>query len=345
MNARASGPPGGAGFRLVGFPKEFERNFWETFDRRYYSIFLITFIVLYSFAYYMAHLDWSLSEDQIAALKKRVIEKVYDVELLAPTDEPEEEEFGVGELATTEEPQEVSERGKERVEESQTQKVQRRRRTQADLESRSRQMQAEVASQGILAVATSAGGSGAGNVAYSDVLKGISGSGVGDIGEVVQGTAGIRTAGSGEERTRAAKGSGFRREGGGTGIDDLISGESVAGGASFGRRGKIELASENVEVASGAGNRDPEGITAAINKQSSSVEYCYQKSAKVNPSLHGRIDLEIEIAANGRVTRVRATKSTLDDKRLESCIVRAVRRWRFGAIDGGSVRIRVPFIF
>jgi TonB family protein len=352
MSNKMSGSPAGPGFRLAGFPKELERSIWETFDKRYYSILLITFLMLYSFTFFMAFQDWTLSEDQLSRLKERAIKKIYDVELIMPSDEPGEEEGGGGDFAS-QEPSDVSEKGKERVEESQSQKAQRRQRTQADLEARSRQMQREVAGQGILAIATSAGGTGAGNVAYSDVLRDIAdgGGGIGDIGEVVEGTVGISVAGGSGERTRAAKGSGYRQDGTGVGIDELITGGGPGGGGggqaggSFERRGEIKLTSENVKLTAGVGSRDPENITAAINKQSASVEYCYQKRAKVNPNLRGRIDLEIEIAPNGKVTRANVITSTLGDRQLDSCILRAVKRWRFGAVDTGIVRIRVPFIF
>lgn len=349
MDAKMTGPPGGpGGFRLAGFPKEFDRSFWESFDVRYYSILLLNFILFYGFMIFMTFQDWSLSEEQINRMKERAIKKIYDVQLLEPAEEPlAEDDLGLGDGGAQEEETEVSEKGKERVEESQSQKAERRSRTQADLEARSRQMQQEVGSQGILAIATSAGGSGAGNVAYSDVLSDLTGGGggVGDISGVVEGTSGIRTAGTPGERTRAAKGSGFRREGDGTGIDDLISGSSVSGGGSFERRGEIKLSKENVKLTSGAGSRDPEAITASINEQSASVEYCYQKRAKINPNLRGRIDLEIEIAPTGRVSTVKVIDSTLGDPELDSCIERAVKRWRFGSVDSGPVKIRVPFIF
>lgn len=350
MDSKKPGSAGATGFRLAAFPKEFERNLWDTVDKRYYAILLLSFLVFYGFAYYMAFQDWSLSDDQISALKKRAIEKVYDVELIVPEEEPVVETgVGPGDVAVREEEpaQEIGEEGKQRVEESQAQKNKRRQNSQADAAARSRQMQQEVASQGILAIATAAGGAGAGNVAYSDVLSDLAGGagGVGDIGEVVEGTSGIRAASGSGERTRAAKGSGYRKDGQGTGIDDLIAEEGVSGGSSFSRRGEIRLSSENVKLTAGAGSRDAEGITAAINNQSASVEYCYQKRAKINPNLKGRIDLEIEIPPNGRVSRVNVLKSTIPDSKLNQCITRAVKKWRFGAVDTGIVRIRVPFIF
>ncbi|MCK6621512.1 MAG: TonB family protein [Calditrichaceae bacterium] len=350
MSAKMSGSPAAPGFRLAGFPKEFERSLWETLDRRYYSVLLSTFLLLYGFTFYMAHQDWSLSEDQINRIKERAIKKIYNVELIVPEPAAGETGAGSGGFAEEEPSTEVSEKGKERVEESQAQRAQRRQRGQAGLEARSRQLQQEVGGQGILAIATAAGGTGAGNVAYSDVLRDLAegGGGVGDIGDVVEGTVGIGVASGSGDRTRAAKGSGYRQDGSGTGIDDLISGSgsgSISGGGSFERRGEVKLTSENVKLTAGAGSRDPESITASINQQASSIEYCYQKRAKINPNLKGRIDLEIEIAPDGTVPRANVINSTLGDDQLDTCILRAVKRWRFGAVDTGIVRIRVPFIF
>ncbi len=351
MDSRMPGVPGRPGFRLAGFPKEFERNFWETVDKRYYTILLATFLVMYSIAFYFAFQDWSLSEEQLSRLKQYAIQKVYDVKIIEEI-QPTEEENALGvptELVAREEepPKEVSEKGKERVEESQTERQERRRGTVADARARSRALENEVAAQGILAIATASGGAGSGQLAYQDVLSELEGGagGVGDLGDVVRNTSGIRTAGSAGDRTRAAKGSGFRADGDGTGIDDMIAESGAGSGAALGRRGEVNLSSENVQFAGGSGARDSESITASINSQKSSIEYCYQKSAKVNPNLSGRIDLEITILPDGRVSLVRVMNSTTNDAKLNACIKRAVKRWRFGSVDTEAVKIRVPFIF
>lgn len=338
---------GATGFRLAAFPKEFERNFWETFDRRYYSILLIVFIIFYSFAFYISLQEWQLSEDQIASMKQKVIQKIYDVKVLEPVAEEEPEvDFGTGgaeEEEAEEEPVEVSDRGQERLEESRTQAQQRRRNTRADADRRAQQMQQEVAGQGILAVATARGGAGSGNVAYSEVLGDMQGGGISDIGDIAGG--GVAAATAPGQRSRAAKGSGQRADGGGTGIDDLINDGSVGGGGNFERRGNIELASDDVQLTAGQGSRDPDAITQAINRQARAVESCYQRRARTNPNLRGRIDLEIQIVADGSVSRVRTLQSSLGDSRLNECIERAIKRWKFGEVGGGDVRIRVPFIF
>ncbi|MFQ5585098.1 MAG: TonB family protein, partial [Calditrichia bacterium] len=166
----------------------------------------------------------------------------------------------------------------------------------------------------------------------------------------VEGTAGIVAASSAGDRTRIAKGGSYRGAGEGIGIDDLISGQGVGGGTSFKRRGDVELGG-NLELtgsAAGSASRDAQSILAVINQNKTSVEYCYQRQLKLNPGLNGEIQLEIVIAPEGKVASVRILRSSLGDKKLESCILRTIRRWRgFGKIDPslGSVRTRFKYIF
>ncbi|NIQ05974.1 MAG: energy transducer TonB [Candidatus Korarchaeota archaeon] len=341
---------GGQGFRLAGFPKEFERNFWETLDKRYYSILLITFFVVYGLTFILASRDWQLSEEDLSKLKEQVRQMVYEAEIITTDVEPEDVEVTVLETDGAGEGEDIGEEGQRRVSESATERLQRQRRGRASRAAQTRQMEQDVAGSGILAIATAAGGGGGG--AYEDVLKGIAGGagGVGDVGEVVEGTAGIAAASGSGQRTRVAKGGGYRGAGEGIGIDDLIEGEGVVGGASFKRQGDVTLG-EDVELAgtaAGSGSRDAQSILSIINQNKTSIEYCYQKYLKLNPSLKGEIYLEVTITPEGRVSSVKVLRSTLADKKLESCITRTVNRWRgFGKIDPslGIVRTRFKYIF
>ena len=84
--------PKGSGFRLAGFPKEFERNFWESLDKRYYSILLVTFIFMYGMMFILTSRDWRLSEEDLAKLKAQVRQMVYQTEIITPEVEPEVED-------------------------------------------------------------------------------------------------------------------------------------------------------------------------------------------------------------------------------------------------------------
>lgn len=127
--------------------------------------------------------------------------------------------------------------------------------------------------------------------------------------------------------------------------EDIISTDKVSENSSFNRSGEIKLTKEDVKIIAGTDSRDLESIITAISQQSASVEYCYQKSAKINPNLRGKIDLEIEIAPDGKVTRANVISSSLGDDQLDDCILRGVKRWRFEIIDVGIVRIGATFSF
>ncbi len=340
-------------FQLAGFPKEFERNIWEELDKRYLLILLIISVVSFTFTLIMSSRDWRLSEAEMEKIKRQALAKVYGkivVETPTTTTEAPEAipvEEGGGEEATSEV---QKEEGKQIIQESAAQRTQRRKATRASLAAKSRQLERQVASSGILGVVTAGGGVGEGSTEYGDVLGEAGGGGVADIGSVVAGTGGIAAASAPGERTRVAKGISGGAGGEGEGIDNLIKGGTVSASSGFRRKGGITIAAADLGVsgrASGAASRDPESLIRVVNRNKSGVEYCIQRALKINPSLKGRIDVEIEINPSGRVVAARIIKSTLKDKSLERCILRKLKRWRgFGKIDPsyGNLKLRLPFI-
>ncbi len=341
-------------FQLAGFPKEFERNIWEELDKRYLIILLLIWVVSFTFTYIMSSKDWQLSEAEMEKIKRQALAKVYGEIVIETPVEPTTEAPEVApveEAGGAEATKEVQkEEGKQIIRESAAQRTQRRKATRASLAAKSRQMERQVASSGILGVVTAGGGVGEGSTAYGDVLGEAGGGGVTDIGQVVAGTGGIAAASAPGERTRVAKGISGGGAGEGEGIDNLIKGGAVSASSGFKRRGGITIAASDLGVsgrASGAASRDPESLIAVVNKNKSGVEYCIQRALKINPSLKGRIDVEIEINPAGRVVAARIIKSTLKDKSLERCILRKLKRWRgFGKIDPsyGNLKLRLPFI-
>ena len=350
-------PRGGSpqGFRLAGFPKEFEKGLWDLFDKRFYTILLITWVILYAFTFYMSNRDWQLSDQARERIKQSYLQNLYAEIITA--DETAAEGEGEGYAGTTEEAggegeeEEISERAQRLVGESSSDRVQRQRAGVGARRAQRSQMEQEAAGYGVLAALTASGAGGSGSLGYTDILgdAGGVGSGLANAGELVAGTAALQAATGRGQRSRIAKGGGFGGEVGETGIDELISGTGVAGGASVARRGSIKLAQETQVSGSGAGSsqRDPEVIDAIINQNKASVEYCYQSQLKLNPNLRGDIFLNFDILPNGKVGGVKILSSSLNNSKVENCIIKSVRRWSFprqtGA--GGIVTIRTKFIF
>ena len=58
-----------------------------------------------------------------------------------------------------------------------------------------------------------------------------------------------------------------------------------------------------------------------------------------------RIEIAWRVNLQGSVSSARVARSTMNNSRVEGCIVRQVRRWRFPRPDGGEVSVQYPFIF
>ncbi len=353
-NVFPQGSGGTQGFRLAGFPKEFEKGFWDLFEKRFYTILLITWVVTYLFTLLMTTRDWEISDQARERIKRSYLQNLY-AEIITPADAPPETE-GEGFGSTTEEAsgggeEEISERAQRLVGESSSDRVQRQRAGVGARAAARNQMEQEAAGYGVLAALTASGSGGSGGLAYTDILgeAGGVGSGLANAGQLVAGTAALQAATGRGQRSRLAKGGGFGGEVGETGIDELITGTGAGGGASVSRRGSIKLAQETEVSGTGAASaqRDPETIDAIINQNKASVEYCYQSQLKLDPNLRGEIMLSFDILANGRVGGVKILNSTLNNSKVEQCIIKSVRRWSFPAMTSaqGVVTIRTKFIF
>lgn len=350
---------GGPGFRLAGFPKEFEKGFWDYFDKRYYSILLVTSIVSFIITFIMINKDWTLSEEAREKIRQNYMQNLYSQIITPETTVPEERGEGlggVGERAGGAEEEEFRERAGRLVGESASERVGRQRAGVGARRAARGQMEQEAAGYGVLAALTAGGGSGSGSLAYADILgeAGGIGSGLANAGELVAGTAALQAATGRGQRTRIARGGsggggGFGGDVGETGIDELISGTGVGGGASVSRRGSIKLAQETQVSggAAGTSQREPEVIDAIINQNKASVEYCYQSQLKLDPNLRGEIFLSFDILANGKVGAVKILNTTMNNSKVEQCIIKSVRRWVFPALTSGQgiVTIKTKFIF
>jgi len=173
--------------------------------------------------------------------------------------------------------------------------------------------------------------------------------------------------GLGSSRTvygRGSGGTGLRGSGGGGGGDGpgtLFGGGGVgtgvgAGNGSGGGRGRggpgapgrgrgevvVRVQTERPRV---SGYLSPEQIMRVVRQNSAAIRYCYESELQRQPNLRGRIEVGWRINREGRVTTSRVARSTMSNARVEGCISRQVRNWRFDQPDGGEVDVVFPFIF
>lgn len=355
-SAQQAGRPAGAGgYRIVAFPKEFERNLWEAIDRRFYIILLSSLAFVYGMIILLANLGISM-QDIDNQIRQKYLKNLYTAELV---DEIPQTTTDVG-GSLGEEPEKKDEPKDDRAERSKGKRTEargqsaaeRRAAAKAAAAARGRQRDAienRVSGMGVLGVLSAGDGGGVGEAV--DDLVGSDGGGFGDLDQVLNQSGGLQTGTASSRRSRLGARKMGDGTGGTTGIDDLIEGGTGASSSkSIARRGKFAIKMEEGSVA-GKGSkstaRSADAIGRVITQHQDAIINCYRKEARLNPSLKGSITVVFTIRANGRVTRINISNSTLKNRTVESCVKSRIRSWRFQPINAkeGDVTFRQKFIF
>ncbi|MCP5077769.1 MAG: TonB family protein [Psychromonas sp.] len=91
--------------------------------------------------------------------------------------------------------------------------------------------------------------------------------------------------------------------------------------------------------------RPEEDIAYVMDKNKSKLHALYRKARRTNPSIKGKIVLEITISPAGKVLKVNIASSELDDSKLERRIVARVKKFNFGADNVKAVTVTYPIEF
>ncbi len=122
-------------------------------------------------------------------------------------------------------------------------------------------------------------------------------------------------------------------------------GMGMGGIGARGRRAREVMVSVTRGMARVNGYLSAEQINRVVRANQAAIRYCYEVEVQRQPNLRGRVEINWRINLQGAVTTSRVARSTLRNARVEGCIVRQVRRWRFPRPDGGEVNVTYPFIF
>ena len=100
------------------------------------------------------------------------------------------------------------------------------------------------------------------------------------------------------------------------------------------------------DTATASGAMDKSVIRAVIRDHINEIKSCYDPEVAADPFLFGQAMVQFTIAATGEVIASVLQNTTLQNPRVESCAVLAVRKWRFPKpIGGGIVIVSYPFLF
>jgi hypothetical protein len=201
----------------------------------------------------------------------------------------------------------------------------------------------KVMGTGILKVIGSIG-TGTEGGALADVLKG-GGSNTNLEGALNGiGTIGVATN-EGAATRLGAGGSGD----GVAGIDQLgtaAQAGNVGKGTEVGKKvasitGQISAMSPEIDGAPDCGK-----VAGVVKTRMRALNDCYERELKKNPSLAGKISIQVTVEEDGRVSDARIEGNSMGDAAVADCILSRLRNMRFPKRDaGGSCSIVYPFVF
>jgi hypothetical protein len=141
--------------------------------------------------------------------------------------------------------------------------------------------------------------------------------------------------------------------GGGGALDGILgSGVSKAGGVGKVKGGsgggggvKGQVKPMNSQLKATGGSLSKEEIAKVIQQYSSKISNCYEKALMKNSDISGRLQVEWVIEANGSVSDVKQAYSGMTQPDLSACILALFKQMKFPKPQGGSVKVKYPFIF
>lgn len=108
-------------------------------------------------------------------------------------------------------------------------------------------------------------------------------------------------------------------------------------------------AEAKVAVAAGQGSSkgglSQEQVRRVVMAHLGAVRACYESEVQRNPSLKGGVTVQWTIEPAGTVSGASVASTTLGSQRVEGCVVRQVKGWRFPAGDAPTIVGGFPFKF
>ncbi len=173
-------------------------------------------------------------------------------------------------------------------------------------------------------VGSGGGGNGAGVVYGSGTLD--TGWGAGNGGGYGSGTGGPGGRGTG--------GNGRGGSGGGTGTGN--------GNGNGNGEAKVGTASATPTA---HGGLSAEQIRRVVMAHAGALRACYDSELARNPSLRGGVTMTWNIEPGGTVTSAAVGSSTIGNQRVEGCVQRQVKTWKFPTSDSPTNVAAYPFKF
>jgi hypothetical protein len=111
-----------------------------------------------------------------------------------------------------------------------------------------------------------------------------------------------------------------------------------------GNGGPGEKGVGGVAATASKGGLSPEQVRRVVVAHQGALRACYEIEAQKNPGLKGGVTATWTIDPSGAVSSASIAGSTIKNPRVEGCVVRQIRTWRFPASEG-TTPTTFPFSF
>ncbi len=161
------------------------------------------------------------------------------------------------------------------------------------------------------------------------------------------------TAAAGRSSGGAGLPAGSSRDTGGGGLAGRsttlvagVAGEGGAGGGSSARARSGDASGSAVQAGgSGLASRSLEDVKLVFERHKGAIYNLYHRALRDDPTLQGKLVLELKIAANGAVTGLRVLSSELQAPELEARLLARIRSFDFGAREVAPLVVSWPLDF
>lgn len=90
---------------------------------------------------------------------------------------------------------------------------------------------------------------------------------------------------------------------------------------------------------------EPPGLQGQLAAKAALARGCYERALRQNPTLQGRMRVNVRVGSNGSVCSANITQNELGDAGVASCVSQIFRSATFAAPQGGCVDAAVPLRF
>jgi TonB family protein len=106
-----------------------------------------------------------------------------------------------------------------------------------------------------------------------------------------------------------------------------------------------QIAFDDSEFETESSSVDKDSLGKYIKQRIKSVQSCYEKELKLNPTLKGKIVVRFVITTQGRVGEVSIDQNTMGNDNVAACIQRLVKTWTFPIKPEEDSPVTFPFVF